>query len=51
MYSHTSIFELIVPRLLAGEKPTKAEIKKLAYGGLCLNCKECIYPMCGFGKA
>jgi len=51
MYSSTSIFELIVPRILAGEKPTKAEIKKLAYGGLCLNCKECIYPMCGFGKA
>lgn len=51
MYSRTSIFELIVPRILAGEKPTKAEIKKLAYGGLCLNCKECVYPMCGFGKA
>ncbi len=51
MYSRTSIFDLIVPRILAGEKPTKSEIKKLAYGGLCLNCKECIYPLCGFGKA
>lgn len=51
MYSRTSIFDLIVPRILAGEKPSKAEIKKLAYGGLCLNCKECLYPMCGFGKA
>jgi len=51
MYSRTSIFDLIVPRILAGEKPSKAEIKKLAYGGLCLGCKNCQYPMCGFGKA
>lgn len=51
MYSRTSIFDLIVPRILAGEKPSKAEIKKLAYGGLCLDCKNCQYPMCGFGKA
>lgn len=51
MYSRTSIFDLIVPRLLAGEKITKSDINKLAHGGLCLNCKECTYPVCGFGKA
>ncbi|MDO5413868.1 MAG: molybdopterin-binding protein [Bacillota bacterium] len=51
MYSHTSIFDLIVPRLLAGEKITKADINKLAVGGLCLNCEVCTYPICGFGKA
>lgn len=51
MYSRTSIFDLIVPRLLAGEKVTKKDINKLAVGGLCLNCETCTYPVCGFGKA
>ena len=51
MYSRTSIFDLIVPRLLAGEKITKKDIVKLAHGGLCLNCKACTFPVCGFGKA
>lgn len=51
MYSRTSIFDLIVPRLLAGERLTKADINRLAVGGLCTNCETCIYPNCGFGKA
>lgn len=51
MYSRTSIFDLIVPRLLAGERITKQDINKLAVGGLCLNCETCTYPVCGFGKA
>lgn len=51
MYSRTSVFDLIVPRLLAGEKISKADINKLAVGGLCLNCEKCTYPVCGFGKA
>ena len=51
MYSRTSIFDLIVPRILAGEKITKKDINKLAHGGLCLNCEVCTYPACGFGKA
>lgn len=51
MYSRTSIFDLIVPRLLAGERITKQDINGLAHGGLCLNCKTCTFPVCGFGKA
>lgn len=51
MYSRTSVFDLIVPRLLAGEKITKEDINRLAHGGLCLNCETCTYPACGFGKA
>ena len=50
MYSRTSIFDLIVPRLLAGERVNKADINRLAVGGLCLNCETCTYPVCGFGK-
>jgi molybdopterin biosynthesis enzyme len=51
MYSRVSIFDLIVPRLLAGEIQTRTDIKKLAHGGLCQNCEVCTYPNCGFGKA
>ena len=51
MYSRTSIFDLIVPRLLTGERVCKEDINKLAVGGLCLNCETCTYPVCGFGKA
>ncbi|MGN0704773.1 MAG: molybdopterin-binding protein [Lentihominibacter sp.] len=50
MYSRTSIFDLIVPRLLAGERVNKSDINRLAVGGLCLNCETCTYPVCGFGK-
>lgn len=51
MYSGVSVFDLIVPRLLAGEVPSRGDIKKLAHGGLCLSCGTCTYPNCGYGKA
>lgn len=50
MYSRVSIFDLIVPRILAGERVTRTDIKKFAHGGLCQNCTECSYPTCEFGK-
>ncbi|MEW9122285.1 MAG: molybdopterin-binding protein [Thermotaleaceae bacterium] len=51
MYHNISIFDLIVPRILAGERPTRRDIKALAHGGLCRNCKACTYPNCAFGKS
>jgi len=50
MYHKASIFDLTVPRLVAGEKLAKADIVKLGHGGLCAMCPECRYPLCGFGK-
>lgn len=50
MYHGTSVFDLVVPRLLAGEHVTRRDIKKLGHGGLCRNCTTCTYPNCGFGK-
>lgn len=50
MYHNISVFDLIVPRLLAGERVTRKEIALLGHGSLCLNCKVCHYPDCGFGK-
>ena len=51
MYSRVSIFDLVVPRILAGEILTRTDIKKLAHGGLCQSCENCTYPNCGFGKS
>lgn len=51
MYHKASIFDLIVPRLVAGQTVTKQEILQLGYGGFCLKCKSCVYPDCSFGKA
>lgn len=50
MYSKTTVLDLVLPRVLAGERLTKEDIISMGYGGLCMNCKECIYPHCPFGK-
>lgn len=50
MYHKTTIFDLILPRILAGEKIGRVELAELGHGGLCLNCSECRYPLCPFGK-
>lgn len=50
MYAKRSIYDLIVPRLLTGEKLTKRDFVVLAHGGQCQNCENCTYPDCGFGQ-
>ncbi len=50
MYYQTSIFDLIVPRILAGDKVTREDITRLGYGGFCMACADCRYPACSFGK-
>ncbi len=50
MHHKTSIFDVILPRLLAGEEITQRDIIRLAHGGLCVHCSECRYPDCGFAK-
>lgn len=50
MYFRASVFDLIVPRLLAGETVTREDIAAMGHCGLCASCPECRYPVCGFGK-
>lgn len=50
MYSRRTVFDLVVPKLMVGEKLTPKDISKLGHGGLCSSCSECDYPNCGFGK-
>ena len=50
LYHRITVLDLILPRLLAGEKIGKAELAFLGHGGLCRDCAECTYPNCAFGK-
>lgn len=45
-----TILDLILPRVLAGEIITDKEIAKMGHGGMCLDCPECRFPVCPFGK-
>lgn len=49
-FFQATVFDLIFPRLLAGERVSAAEIVELGHGGLCLSCDECRFPRCPFGK-
>ena len=50
MYAKTTIFDLILPRILAGERIGRKEVAALGHGGLCMKCDVCRYPVCPFGK-
>lgn len=48
-YEHT-VFDLILPRILAGETIAADEVAAMGHGGLCMNCEVCHYPVCSFGR-
>ncbi|WP_077611806.1 molybdopterin-binding protein [Clostridium sp. Marseille-P2415] len=50
MYAKRTVFDLVLPKLMADDPVTKEELDKLGRGGLCLSCEVCHYPNCGFGK-
>jgi molybdenum cofactor synthesis domain-containing protein len=50
LYYNATVFDLILPRVLAGESITRRDLAAMAHGGLCLNCDQCMYPVCPFGK-
>jgi hypothetical protein len=50
MYASITVFDLVLPRVLAGEKIGRRELAELGHGGLCLKCSECRYPVCPLGK-
>ena len=50
MYAKRTIFDLVLPRLMADVPVRRADLDGLGEGGLCLNCPTCTFPNCGFGK-
>jgi hypothetical protein len=48
-YHETTLFDIMLSRILADDPITIAEIAGMGHGGLCLQCKVCRYPVCPFG--
>lgn len=49
-YYKQTVFDLIFPRVLAGETISEDDIAAMGHGGLCMNCEVCHYPVCSFGR-
>ena len=50
LYHKTTVLDLMLPRVLTGEHIGKKELAFIGHGGLCMDCIECVYPHCPFGK-
>ncbi len=50
MYAGRTIFDLVLPYLVAGVPVTNEQLCRYGEGGLCLGCSVCTWPNCGFGK-
>ncbi|NLB52857.1 MAG: molybdopterin-binding protein [Syntrophomonadaceae bacterium] len=51
LFNRVTILDLIMPRIFAGERISRADIVALGHGGLCRECKICHFPVCPFGKS
>ena len=50
MYAKRTVFDLVLPRILAKEELSAEELARYGEGGMCRNCETCHFPNCGFGK-
>ena len=50
MYAKRTVFDLVLPRIMADDPIKAEELAALGEGGLCLDCPVCTFPNCGFGK-
>ncbi|MBP3522159.1 MAG: molybdopterin-binding protein [Clostridia bacterium] len=46
----TTIFDVLLPQIFAGDRLEKADLIRLGDGGLCQMCKACHFPNCTFGR-
>lgn len=46
----TTIFDVLLPQIFAGDRLTRQELIGLGDGGLCQMCKACHFPNCTFGR-
>lgn len=46
----TTVFDVLLPQIFAGDRLTKEDLTGLAEGGLCQMCGSCHWPNCTFGR-
>ena len=46
----TTVFDVLLPQIFAGDRLTKEDLIGLAEGGLCQMCGSCHWPNCTFGR-
>ena len=46
----TTVFDVLLPQIFAGDRITKADLMALSDGGLCQMCGVCHWPNCTFGR-
>ena len=46
----TTMFDVMLPQVFAGERFTKEDLVRLGEGGLCQMCGSCHFPNCTFGR-
>lgn len=49
-YARTTIFDTLLPRILAGVEIVQDTFAQMGHGGLCRECEACHFPNCGFGS-
>ena len=50
VFNHkTTLFDIMLSRILADDPVSREEIAAMGHGGLCLQCEICRYPVCPFG--
>jgi molybdenum cofactor synthesis domain-containing protein len=50
LHHRITVLDLVLPRILAGQRMGKGDLALLGHGGLCRDCPQCSYPHCPFGK-
>ena len=50
LYHAATVFDLVFPRILSGERVGRRELAALGHGGLCEDCPTCHFPACAYGK-
>ncbi len=50
LHDPATIFDHLLPRVLAGIHIMHKDIIQMGHGGLCLKCEKCRFPVCPFGK-
>jgi len=50
LFHKTTSFDLLLPRILAGQKISRMDLARMAVGSFCLYCNTCTFPKCPFGK-